>query len=212
MISKFLSFFICIFCFSQCWAENASQRSAEDDSENTEVAEALPDPNEYVDLHSVPLFREAYKRWRLAKTQGDGLDPLSVIWELALQHGVYLDVSQKLADHIAVPDESTQSHWAIPDIISILLAAKQFEKAKPWIESLQKMDEKLVVPLYPLIAITPDLEVDGLTESKWKNYQLQAFTKNGVEHIKYFQKLMAEKEKYNHDQLVVLMVENSLLR
>ena len=212
MISKCLSFFICIFCFSQCWAENTSQRSVEDDSENTEVAEELLDPSEYVDLHSVPLFKEAYRRWRFAKTQGAGLDPLSVIWELALQHGVYLDVSQKLADHISVPDESTQSHWAIPDIISILLVAKQSEKAKPWIESLQKMDEKLVVPLYPLIAISPDLEVEGLTESKWKNYQLQAFTKDGVGHIKSLQTLMADKDKYNHDQLVVLMVENDLLR
>ena len=212
MISKFLSFFICVFCFSQCWAEQNAQPSSTDDSENTEVAEALLDANEYVDLHSVPLFREAYKRWRLAKTQGDGLDPLSVIWELALQHGVYLDVSQKLADQISVPDETTQSHWAIPDIISILLVAKQSEKAKPWIESLKKMDEKLVVPLYPLIAITPDLEVEGLTESQWKNYQLQAFTKDGVGHIKSLQTLMAEKAKYNHDQLVVLMVENNLLR
>lgn len=199
-----------VLLFSQCAL--AEQVLVEEKTPQVDVIEFQPDPEDYVNLHSIPLFKEAYYNWRIAKSVGEELDPLSVIWELALQTGTYLDVSKKLASAIKDPDDSTTMHWAIPDIISILLVANEPEKAKPWIQALRDFDDKLMVPLYPLFALVPEVDVRDVDEGMWKNYQIMAYSDRGIGHVKEFNTIMANREKYTHDQMVVLMVKQNLLR
>lgn len=169
-------------------------------------------PQEGVNLLAIPLFREAYQNWREAETVEEQLDPLSVLWGIALQYGRYLDVSQKLAPAIPEPETTKVTYWSVPDIISLLLTANHHQKASLWIEGMVNHDKLLLLPIYPLIAITPEIDSVPLSDADWYNYQTQAFGEKGAENVEKYKDLMNQRHKYTRDQMIVSMFEAGLFR